>query len=185
LGLIILSILFVISIIELVFTFKFNSFFFNLGIIVSKKTIEINYNVKEFPLQEIIYKSEGKFFFPTKDKVQFLSYYMKILFITSSAPIPFPFKSTGVIKNDKKIDIICKIPIFTSLTYLYFFAFFSIFSYLKETIWLTWVCGGGGLFVFVIIVNYYFEKRNLKLMIEELKSIMSESKKKKCNKNIN
>ncbi|MFB6344029.1 hypothetical protein ACE01N_20230 [Saccharicrinis sp. FJH2] len=169
----ILSIIFIsiiiITIIEGVTTYLLVETFFNIGIPVFKRTIEIDTSTLKIEKYRTIVKDMGRFQFTRDNKVYFLTRMKFFSFRTS-----FPFKIIGTIKSDDKIDIVARLPLGTTLIFL---LIISSGIYLSmpidlESSWID-IIGVLSLLILLLLISFLIEYSRLSTMIEELKEIIT------------
>lgn len=103
-----------LSLLELFFTHFFVKAFFNIGITVYRKTIQLSPN-DFLPIFNVTYKKhEGKFRFTKDKKVYFISRVKLFRFYSQ-----FPFRATGTFIKNNKIQVVAKTPLFYFLAAIF------------------------------------------------------------------
>src|SRR4030095_13709965 len=95
---------------------SFETFFFHIGIPIYETTIDIETTSIAIVPNQTIKKTEGQFQFTSDHKVYFHSQWFFFKFFRFSTP--FPFKAVGTIRPDNTIDIIARLPLGATLTFL-------------------------------------------------------------------
>lgn len=156
------------TVIEQIAVQRFNRFFFNSGIKVKNTIIHTTGWRIKIPSDTVIKLGEGKFSFTSDNRVYFLS--QLFWFEMFRVNTPFPIRSVATIRYDNRIEVVSRIPLSATLFIVgFFFLYFSVAAAeIKEFIWV-----GAGIFLFLVALSYFIENRRLKIMIEELKSIIT------------
>lgn len=168
------------SVIEMIAVLSFSKFFFRLGIPVYRKTLDIGTGNLQFESGQTINRAEGKFRFTASDQVFFRSrmFWFKLFRLNT----PFPYKATGTIRPGNKMDIIARVPLGTSLFFL-----FWVTGWLAGTLVLIIASGHYSMLPFgliglafagaMVLISYPIEKGRMDTMVEELQSIITEQNK--------
>lgn len=165
-----------IAIIEIITVHSFTTFFFRIGITAYNKTITIDTKNLQFLNNRTIKKTEGKFQFSKDHKVYFISQFF--LFKLFRVSTPFPFKAIGEIRTDNQIEIIGRIPIGTSLFFLFWLLGWSAgaigassgiegMAHLGSLLF-GWTFAG-----IIFLISYYVEKGRMDQMVTELETIIN------------
>jgi hypothetical protein len=158
----------------MIFLHLFLGFAFKIGIPVKRISLEIDSKKLELKKSETIKMGEGKFHF-TKNNVFFLS---QIFFFKFRFTTPFPFKVIATIQPNNKIDIVARIPIGTTLFFIFWLAGWTAgsigfglqsgdFSSIGFGL-LGWIFAG-----LMFIISYHIEKDRFETMILELEQIIT------------
>jgi len=169
-----------IAIIEMISIHSFSGFFFEIGIPVYRTSIDFGKSGSFNRPYTVIKKFEGKFKFTNENKIYFLSQIFWFKFFRTSTP--FPFKASGIIKSNGKIDIVARIPLGTTM-----FLLFWVIGWTAGTIGMSIQSGNYGALAFgligwgfaalIILISYPIEKKRMDLMVGELKEIITAYKK--------
>lgn len=165
-----------IAVIEIITIHSFARFFFRIGINAYEKTINIDTKNLPFINKETIKKAEGKFQFSQDNKVYFLSQFFLFKFFRISTP--FPFKAIGEIRTDNQIEIKARIPIGTTLFFLFWLLGWSVGALgastgILEMANLVFLLIGWGFAGIMVLISYFVEKGRMDQMVTELETIIN------------
>ena len=163
-----------IGIFEMISLHSFLAFAFKIGIPVKRITLEIDTKNLELKNGQTIKMDEGKFHF-TNNNIYFLS---QMFFFNFRITTPFPVKVIATINPYNKVDIVARIPIGSTLFFLFLLIGWTAgsigfglqsghFSAIGFGI-IGWLFSG-----LMIGISYPIEKNRFDTMITELKKIIT------------
>ncbi len=167
---VVLIILFIYAVIELICLHRFKEFFFKSGFTVYRTSFQVPGFHSNTLKGSTLTSREGKYRFTSDDRVLFLSVFVFYSTVYKSNS-PFSLISIATIRPDESVEVISKIPRGMTILFVFFFSFWAYlaFSYNEPNLAMM----GGLVFLVIAVFSFFTERSRIRLMIEELKTIIT------------